>query len=150
MKSHSLPLRYLVVGQRLLNFPDYLGHVCDTGDEDFEVNASQLTKRVKHLASVLNHFWRRWRSEYLNKLRESHRYSANKTPSHPSVSKGDIVIVHDDALSHGLWKLGRIQEIVFSHDGLHCTPHCPCYKRSSACPVEKATTTSLSIRDSSS
>ena len=26
----------------------------------FEVNARQLMKRVKHLASILYHFWRRW------------------------------------------------------------------------------------------
>ena len=65
---------HLVVGRRHLNLPDYLGHVCDPGDEDIEVNASQLTKRVKHLATILNHFWRRWRSEYLNELRESHHY----------------------------------------------------------------------------
>lgn len=106
---------HLVVSRRLLNLPDYLGHVCSPGDEDFEVNASQLTKRVKHLASVLNHFWKRWRSEYLNELRESHRYSA-KTPSRLSVSKGDVVVVHDDALPCGLWKLGRIQEVLIGHD----------------------------------
>ena len=60
---------HLLVGRRLLSLPDYLGHVCEPSDEDFEVGASQLTKRMKHLASVLNHFWRRWRSEYLNELR---------------------------------------------------------------------------------
>ena len=107
---------HLVVGRRLLNLPDYLGHICDPGDEDFEVNASQLTKRVKHLASVLNHFWKRWRSEYLNELRESHRYSAKKTPARSSVSKGDVVIVHDDTLPRGLWKLGRIQEVLTGPD----------------------------------
>ena len=51
-------------GRRLLNLPDHLSYVCDPEDEDFEVNASQLTKRMKHFASVLNHFWRQWRSEY--------------------------------------------------------------------------------------
>ena len=108
---------HLVVGRRLLNLPDYLGYTCDPGDEDFEVNASQPTKRVKHLASVLNHFWKRWRSEYLNELRESHRYSAKKAPAHSSVSKGDVVIVHDDTLPRGLWKLGRIQEVLNGRDG---------------------------------
>ena len=82
------------------------------------MNASQLTKRVKHLANVLNHFWRRWRLEYLNKLRENHHYSVKRTPSHPSVSKGDVANVYDDALPHGLWKLGQIQEILSSRDGL--------------------------------
>ena len=109
---------HLVVGRRLPNLPDHLGYVCDPDDEDFEVNPSQLTKRMKHLASVLNHFSRRWRSEYLNELRESHRYVAKKV-SHPlHVSKGDVIIVHDDALPRGLWKLGRIQEAFTGRDGL--------------------------------
>ena len=59
---------HLIVGRRILSLPDHLGYVCDPGDEDLEVNASQLIKRMKHFASVLNHFSRRWRSEYLNEL----------------------------------------------------------------------------------
>ena len=106
-----------MIGRRLLNLPDYLGHVCDPEDEDFEVNTCQLTKRMKHLASVLNHFWRRWRLEYLSELRESHRYSARKSLSRSPVSKGDVVIVHDDTLPRGLWKLGRIQELLTGRDG---------------------------------
>ena len=109
---------HLLVGRRLLNLPDHLGYVCDPDDEDFEVNPSQLTKRMKHLASVLNHFWGRWRSEYLNELRESHRYMAKKV-SHPlHITKGDVVIVHDEALPRGLWKLGQIQEVFIGRDGL--------------------------------
>ena len=30
--------------------------MCDPGDKDFEVSDSQLTKRMKHFANVLNHF----------------------------------------------------------------------------------------------
>ena len=75
--------------------------MCDPDDEDFEVNASQLTRRMKHLSNVLNHFWSRWRSEYLNELRESHRYVAEKNSRSPHVTKGDVVIVHDDALPCG-------------------------------------------------
>ena len=67
---------HLLVRRRILSLPDYLGHICEPSNEDFEVSASQLTKRMKHLASVLNHFWRRWRSEYLSELRESHHHGA--------------------------------------------------------------------------
>jgi len=42
------------------------------------VSTSQLAKHVKHLASILNLFWKRWRSEFLSKLRESHRYLVKK------------------------------------------------------------------------
>ena len=107
-----------MVGQRLLNLPDHLGYVSDPGDEDFEVNGSQLTKRVRHLTSVPNHFWKRWRLEYLSELRESHQHSAKTTPTSPSVTKGEVVIDHDDALPRGLWKLWRIQEVLTGHDGL--------------------------------
>ena len=93
-------------------------YVCDPDDEDFEVNASQLTRRMKHLSNVLNHFWSRWRSEYLNELRESHRYVAKKNSRSPHVTKGDVVIVQYDALPRGFWKLGRIQEIFIGSDGL--------------------------------
>ena len=108
---------HLMVGQRLLNLPDYLGHFCGPGDEDFEVNASQLTRRMKYLANVLNHFWKRWRSEYLNELTEVHYHLAKKTLTCPSVAEGDIVIAHDSTLPRGLWKLGRVQEVLNGHDG---------------------------------
>ena len=69
-----------IVGRRLLNLPDYAGLLDDHEDYEFEVDAAHLQKRAKHLASVLNHFWHRWRAEYLNELREGHCYAAKKTP----------------------------------------------------------------------
>ena len=47
---------HLIVGRRLLNLPDHLGYISDSEDEDFEVNTSQLTRKLKHLASVLSGF----------------------------------------------------------------------------------------------
>ena len=108
---------HLLVRRRILSLPNYLGHVCEPSDEDFEVSASQLTKRMKHLASVLNHIWRRWRSEYLSELRESHRHGA-KNARNTLIAAGEVVIVHNDSLPHGLWKLGRIQEVIPGADGL--------------------------------
>ena len=51
---------HLLVGRRILSLPDYLGHMCEPSDKDFEVSASQLTKRMKLLGR---------RSEYLSELR---------------------------------------------------------------------------------
>ena len=140
---------HLIVGRRLLNLPDYLGYVCDPGDEDFEVNDSQLKRRMKHLASVLSHFWRRWRTEYLNELRECHRYStAKKAHLHPTISLGDIVIIHDDTLPRGFWKLGQIQENSswMRWSASQCTRKGG-YPRSTINTVNKAITTSLPIGD---
>ena len=45
---------HLIIGRRLLSLPDYLGYVHDPSDNNFEVSTSHLTKRMKHLAGVLN------------------------------------------------------------------------------------------------
>ena len=90
-------------------------------DEEFTPDSVQLTRRVKHLNNTLNHFWNRWRTEYLNELREAHKYSMAKTHTDkkPNLSVGDVVIVHSERLPRGLWKLGRIQELLQGRDG-HC------------------------------
>ena len=110
---------HLLVGRRILNLPDHLGYIDDQEDEEFSLDSNQLTKRMKHFNNVLNHFWKRWRSEYLAELREAHSYTAKKQSStSPSgVEVGDIVVVHDDHLPRGFWKLGRIDSIMKGKDG---------------------------------
>ena len=56
---------HLLVGQRLMNFPDHLvvNHEVDSEGAD-----SQLSARLKHLNHSLDAFWRRWRREYLLEL----------------------------------------------------------------------------------
>ncbi len=108
---------HLLIGRRVLNLPDHLGCMYDPDDEDFVIDSSQLTRRMQHFNNTMNHFWRRWRTEYLQELRESHRQSMKKSPSHPQVAVGDVVIVHDDGLPRGLWKLGRIERIITGRDG---------------------------------
>ena len=83
---------HVVIGRRLLNLPDHLGCLWGPADKDFKVNISQLMKMMKHQTSVLNHFWKHWRSEYLNKLRESHRYSARKTKHHLHISEVKLLL----------------------------------------------------------
>ena len=114
--EEALTPSHLLTGRRIISLPDHLSHISEPEDEDFEIDSSQLTRRMKHLANVLNHFWKRWKSEYLNKLRVSHRY-ASKKPSQSPVTEGDVVVVHDDSLPRGLWKLGRIQRLIIGRDG---------------------------------
>ena len=52
---------HLLCGRRLLTLPDD-----DTGDApEFvpQADRSDLTKRLRHLSNVMNHFWRRWSCE---------------------------------------------------------------------------------------
>ena len=54
-------------------------------------------------------------------LREVHSNIAKKRPKggdHSQISIGSIVIVHNDHLPRGLWKLGRIQEVLRGQDRL--------------------------------
>ena len=73
---------------------------------------------MKHLFNILNYFWNRWRSEYLCELRENHAHTAkNQSKSVPSnASMGNIVIMYDEHLPRGLWKLGRVVSAMKSRD----------------------------------
>ena len=88
---------HLLIGRRVLTLPDHLGYLCDPGDEDFDIDATQLTRRMRYLSGTLNHFWR---SEYLAELRESHRYLLKKSRGDPRISVGDI---------SGFWRLAHVK-----------------------------------------
>ena len=49
---------------------------------------------------------------------KSYQNLGKKASRNLHVSIGDTVIIHDDALPRGLWKLGRIHEILSSQDCL--------------------------------
>ena len=108
---------HLLIGRRVMNLPDNLGYDIESGDDEFVVDASQLDKRVKHLGNTLNQFWKKWRTEYLTELRESHRRTVQGSSSQPSIATGDVVVIHDESLPRGLWRLGRIQETIAGRDG---------------------------------
>ena len=115
--EEPLTLSHLPIGRRVLNLPDYLDNLCDPGDEDFDLDATQLTRRTKYLSSILNHFWGRWRNEYLAELRESHKHLLGRAREGPNVSIGDVVIVHDEGLLHSSWKLGKIKKLIVGRYG---------------------------------
>ena len=109
---------HLILGRRLLSLPDNLDYLCDPDDEEFTLNKSQVTSRVRHLNNLLNHFWKRWRTEYLNCLREVHSQLPRRTQGDRSViATGDVVVVKDEHLPRGQWKLGVVQEVLTGRDG---------------------------------
>ena len=95
---------HLTVGRRLMNFPDRLLHE----PEDFETTPDVLTKRVRYLSRTLEHFWKRWRREYLTELRNSHGYHRNSAGGN-LISVGDVVVIHDSDQPRSFWRLGRVQ-----------------------------------------
>ena len=107
---------HLLVGRRILSLPDNLCYQRDINDDDFEVDSDHLNKRVKHLNNVINHFWKRWRHEYLLELRESHRTNQGESRGSP-IATGDIVLVHDEHQPRGFWKLAQVKETIVGKDG---------------------------------
>ena len=79
---------------------------------------SWLCRCMQHLSNVLNHFWKRWRNEYLIKLQNSHRY-LNQNDTIKTVSVGDVVVVHEEDQPRGKWRVGKILDLIVGSDG--CT-----------------------------
>ena len=107
---------HLLCGHRVLSLPDPID-VVKSNVSDLTTTKGDLTRRLRHLSKVLEDFWRRWKTEYLLELREAHRYARVKRGVEQSVNTGDVVVVHDDNLPRGLWKIGRVGELMVWADG---------------------------------
>jgi hypothetical protein len=73
-----------------------------------------LNKRVERQTLLIQHFWRRWKTEYLTLLREFH---STTRKNEQTIQKGDIVQIHDERPRTN-WKLGLVKELVRGKDGL--------------------------------
>ena len=111
--TEPLTPSHLLVGYRIRTLPD------DTvpPDADDDYTPGSLTRRAAHLAKTLRKFWRRWKREYLQELREFHRASQRRESS-SSLQTGQVVTVYDEGHPRGLvWRLGRIEELCPGADG---------------------------------
>ena len=61
-----------------------------------------LNTRSTYIESVLNHYWKRWREEYITELREYHKHK--KRDGTNQITLNDIVLIHDPNAKRGLWK----------------------------------------------
>ena len=103
---------HLLVGRRLLSYPD---HLTVDHEEDSDVDASPLNTRFRHLNQLLDGFWSRWRKEYLLELREARHH--HRSSGEPQLAEGDIVVVYSDDQPRSFWKLGRIEKVLQGADG---------------------------------
>ncbi|XP_073847138.1 uncharacterized protein isoform X2 [Musca autumnalis] len=77
-----------------------------------DTNINHLT-RWKCVEKMKQHFWTRWRSEYLNSLQSRPKWLS--PTSMPKV--GDLVLIADERCGPGQWLLGRIQQTHPGADG---------------------------------
>ena len=99
----------LIMGRRLLEAPDVSSEVKNS-------DARLLTKRLKYLNTLLNHFFARWKQEYLPALREHNRLRKGSVKRVAKV--GDIVTIHKDKIPRQRWALGKITRLIIGQDGV--------------------------------
>ena len=52
---------HFLMGKKTMSIPDGISSDQDW-DDDIQITNPELSRRMKHLNSVLNHFWKRWES----------------------------------------------------------------------------------------
>ena len=96
---------HLIYGRQLLSKP--------SNDKPNNFHLENLTRRMKYLHTLIQHYWNRWKLEYLNELREYHRCGKEEDTR---INVGDIVLVEDPTLKRNYWKLGKITKLIKGHD----------------------------------
>ena len=98
---------HLICGRRLLD-------LYDVDSESENSSKEKVTKRAKYLMTVLEHFKRRWKTEYLTSIREKTREHGK--PSNSNVKIGDIVHIFEDKIPRQFWRIGRIVKLLTGKD----------------------------------
>ncbi|XP_065667794.1 uncharacterized protein LOC136088068 [Hydra vulgaris] len=66
-------------------------------------------------SDILEHFIKRWKSEYLTELREFHK--SKQSIGSVQITVGSIVLIKEDKKSRLLWKTAKVEKILASSDG---------------------------------
>ena len=106
----ALTPTHLMHGRRLRTMPEQLSIPED------ETNVT-LRKRFRYIARKLQHFWNRWKNEYLAELREHHDCSKGASQN-KIVEIGDVVVVMDEDKKRNQWKMGVIERVIQGRDGV--------------------------------
>ena len=66
-------------------------------------------KQVQVLSDI---FWEKWRSTYLDSLKNKHKWSASK----PNLKTGDIILLREKNTYRNLWPTGIVERPIESDD----------------------------------
>ena len=103
---------HFLCGHRLLSLPDQQNSNEDYGNTTRE----ELSRRAKYHETLIHSFWKRWQQEYLTGLRE--QYCKKRKAPNYTVSKGDVVLIHDHIRKRNQWKMGVVTTLYPGKDGL--------------------------------
>ncbi|XP_053388629.1 uncharacterized protein LOC128551740 [Mercenaria mercenaria] len=77
-------------------------------------NHQSIIKQARIQQTLVEHFYQRWRREYLTGLRENHQATGNNSQT---ISVGDVVQIHDET-PRTRWRLAVVQQLIPGKDGL--------------------------------
>ncbi|XP_065895991.1 uncharacterized protein [Dysidea avara] len=103
---------HLLYGRKIVCVPYHMTPQYNRCDPDY--GEAEIQSMAKKQAALLQHFWTRWRKEYLTSLREFHRAS---DPNIQTVKPGAVVLVHDDTPRIS-WRLAVVEDTIAGEDGL--------------------------------
>jgi len=104
---------HLILGRRVItcNLPTHR----QQDDEGFNISKDGLHRRLQYFHTVLDHFWKRWRQEYLLSLRDCHRYSKGNDVKR-KLAVGDVVVLYEEGTRRGFWKLAKVETLIWGSD----------------------------------
>ena len=97
---------HLLLGRRLLSTFD------EPFDDGVDVDSAVITKRMKYLKSLSDHYWKRFRDEYLLELRSQHVQGGDPT----RVPEAGEVVVIEGTTKRNDWRLGVITSFITGAD----------------------------------
>jgi len=116
--EEALTPSHLLVGRRTLSLPDVTLHQSvNEFNYNTELTPDSLSRRMNHLRKTLDHFWKRWQTEYLLELRECHRHYKRTDKKGDPLYEGQIVLMHSEKCLRGFWKLAKIEKLIKGSDG---------------------------------
>ncbi|RUA04970.1 MAG: hypothetical protein DSY43_05555 [Gammaproteobacteria bacterium] len=81
---------------------------------DEPVREVSLDERYYYQQQLQNHFWDRWMREYLPSLTVRQKWTEEMKP----LKENDVVLITDDNVSRGHWRLGKVVQTFPGTDGL--------------------------------
>ena len=81
---------------------------------EFSYTNVKNTKRVRFLQTVVQEFWKKWKVQVFHSLVPQYKWHKSMR----NVQVGDVVLIGDDAAIVGEFKLGQVEEVKVSKDGM--------------------------------
>ena len=81
---------------------------------DIQLREVPLDERYYYQQQLQNHFWDRWMREYLPSLTVRKKWTQEMTP----LKENDVVLITDDNVTRGQWRLGKVVQTFPGTDGL--------------------------------